>query len=192
MALKKIVKKRRRAKRKVISMETVVEALQAEIALSAYNKRALSRLDAAGKAVARQDKLVESGNDKVSTARAAVANAKTPASKEKAKERLAAAQTKLKEVKAAQTIAVGEQRKAERLAKGLYTAMLGAHSKMVKEYEKAAKSLEKSADKRTRRRRSKKKTATTDTADHGKLPQSPVDPASPEGNAEYPTDAAAP
>jgi hypothetical protein len=157
MALKKTVKKRRRAKRKVVSMETIAEALQAEITLSTSNKRALGRLNAANKAVERQDKLVETNSDRVSKARGAVAGAKTAASKEKAKERLATAQTKLKEVRAARTIAVGEQRKAERLAKGLYTAMQGARAKMVKEFEKAAKSIEKSVDKTRRRRRSKKK-----------------------------------
>lgn len=159
MALKKTVKKRRRAKRKVISMETITEALQAETALSSSNNRALTKLASAEKAVARQDKLVESNSEKVTKARAAVANAKTPASKEKAKERLAAAQAKLKEVKAARTAAMAEQRKAERLAKGLYAAMQKARTKMVKEYEKAAKSLEKAAGKTRRRRRSKKKAA---------------------------------
>jgi hypothetical protein len=157
MALKKTVKKRRRAKRKVVSMETITEALLAETTLSSSNKRALSKLDAAEKAVARQDQLVESNSEKVAKARAAVASAKTPASKEKAKERLAAAQTKLKEIKAARTAAVAEQRKAERLAKGLYMAMQKARVKMVKEYEKAAKVLEKAAGKTRRRRRSKKK-----------------------------------
>ncbi len=161
MALKKTVKKRRRAKRKVVSMETIVEALQAEITLSSSNKRALSRLNSAGKAVERQDKLVESTGERVTKARAAVAKAKTPVSKEKAKERLAAAQAKLKEVKAARTAAAAEQRKAERLAKGLYTAMQKARGKMVKEFEKAAKSLEKSVDERTRRRRRSKKKATS-------------------------------
>jgi ribonuclease E len=157
MALKKTVKKRRRAKRKVISMETITEALQAENELSSSNKRALTKLASAEKDVARQDKLVESNSDKVAKVRASVANAKTPASKEKAKERLAAAQAKLKEVKAARAAAIAEQRKAERLAKGLYMAMQKARVKMVKEYEKAAKSLEKAAGKTRRRRRSKKK-----------------------------------
>ncbi|MES9975869.1 MAG: hypothetical protein ABW094_16550, partial [Candidatus Thiodiazotropha sp.] len=66
---------------------------------------------------------------------------------------------KLREVKAARTAAAAEQRKAERLAKGLYTAMQKARGKMVKEFEKAAKSLEKSVDKRARRRRRSKKKA---------------------------------
>jgi E3 ubiquitin-protein ligase DOA10 len=159
MALKKTVKKRRRAKRTVVSIETITEALQAEIALSPSIKRALSRLSSAEKAVERQDKLVESASEKVAKARTAVANAKTPASKEKAKERLAAVQTKLREVKADRTAATTEQRKAERLAKGLYSAMQKSRTKMVKEYEKVAKSLEKAADKKTRRRRRSKKKA---------------------------------
>jgi hypothetical protein len=157
MTLKKTVKKRRRAKRQVISIETITEALQAENELSASNKRALNKLALAEKAVAGQDKLVESSNQKVVKARTAAANAKTPASKEKAKERLAAAQAKLKEVKAARAAAIADQRKAERLAKGLYMAMQKTRVKMVKEYEKAAKSLEKAAEKTRRRRRSKKK-----------------------------------
>jgi ribosomal protein S12 methylthiotransferase accessory factor YcaO len=159
MALKKTVKKRRRAKRKVISMETITEALQAEISLSSFNQRALARLSSAVKAVERQDSSVETSSERVTKARAAVANAKTPASKEKAKERLAVAQSKLKEVKAARASAVSEQRKAERLAKGLYTAMQKSQAKMVKEFEKSAKSLEKAANKTTRRRRRSKKKA---------------------------------
>jgi hypothetical protein len=159
MALKKTVKKRRRAKRKVLSIDTITEALQAEIALSSSNKRALTKLATAENAVDRQEKLVESNGEKVIKARAAVANAKTPASKEKAKERLADAQAKLKEIKAARTAAMAEKRKAERLAKGLYMAMQKSRAKMVKEYEKTAKSLEKAAEKTRRRRRSRKKAA---------------------------------
>lgn len=161
MALKKTVKKRRRAKRKVVSMETIVEALQAEITLSTSIKSALSRLNAADKAVARQDKIVDTNSERVNKARSAVANAKTAASKEKAKARLTDAQAKLKEVKAARTAVVTEQRKAARLAKGLHKAMQGARARMVKDFDKAAKSLEKAVDKRTRRRRrtTKKKAA---------------------------------
>jgi phage-related protein len=159
MALKKTVKKRRRAKRKVISMETIAEALQAEISLSPANKRALSRLNAATKAVARQDKLMDSTGERVTKARAAVAKAKTPASKDKAKQRVTAAQTKLNEVKAARTAAIADQRKAERLAKGLYMAMQRARAKMTKEYQKVAASLETAVDKKTRRRRRSKKKA---------------------------------
>ncbi|MES9945947.1 MAG: hypothetical protein ABW080_13395 [Candidatus Thiodiazotropha sp.] len=159
MALKKTVKKRRRAKRKVISMETIAEALQAEVSLSPSNKRALSRLNAADKAVARQEKLMDSSGERVTKARAAVAKARTPASKEKAKQRLSAAQAKVKEVKAARTAAMADQRKAQRLAKGLYMAMQRSRAKMVKEYEKVAASLEKAVDKKTRRRRRSKKKA---------------------------------
>lgn len=159
MALKKTVKKRRRAKRKVISMETIAEALQAEISLSPSNKRALSRLNAADKAVARQDKLMDSSGERVTKARAAVTKARTPASKDKAKQRLSAAQAKVKEVKAARTAAIADQRKAQRLAKGLYMAMQRSRAKMVKEYEKVAASLEKAVDKKTRRRRRSKKKA---------------------------------
>jgi hypothetical protein len=161
MALKKTVKKRRRAKRKVVSIETIVEALQADITLSSSIKGSLSRLAAADKAVARQDKTVETNSERVNKARTAVASAKTAASKEKAKARLADAQAKLKEVKAARSVAVTEQRKAARLAKGLHNALQGARAKMVKDFEKAAKSLEKSVDKKTRRRRrtTKKKAA---------------------------------
>ncbi|MES9941498.1 MAG: hypothetical protein ABW104_20370 [Candidatus Thiodiazotropha sp. 6PLUC2] len=161
MALKKTVKKRRRAKRKVVSMETITAALQADINLSAANKRALARLTKADKALERQDKLVETNNDRVEKARAAAGTAKTAASKAKAKERLSAAQDKLKQVKADRTALVSEQRKAARLAKGLYTAMQSARAKMVKDFEKSAKALEKAVDtkKRRRRRTSKKKVA---------------------------------
>jgi ribosomal protein S12 methylthiotransferase accessory factor YcaO len=159
MALKKTVKKRRRAKRKVVSIETITEALQAEISLSSYNKRALSRLSTAEKAVERLDKKVEIASEKVTKARATVANAKTPASTEKAKDRLAGFQASLKEAKAERAAAITEQRKSLRLAKGLYTAMKKSQTKMVKEYEKAAKILEKTSNKTTRRRRRSKKKA---------------------------------
>ena len=55
--------------------------------------------------------------------------------------------------------AVADQRKAERLAKGLYMAMQKARAKMVKEYEKLATSLENAVDKKSRRRRRSKKKA---------------------------------
>ncbi|MCU7905860.1 MAG: hypothetical protein KZQ76_08370 [Candidatus Thiodiazotropha sp. (ex Epidulcina cf. delphinae)] len=153
MALKKTVKKRRKARRNVVSIETIVEALQAEVTLSAANKRALSRLNAADKAIARQDTTLDSAGKRVSKARQAVADAKTPASKERARARLAEVQAKLKEIKVNRATLVSERRKAERLAKGLYKAMQTARTRMLKDYEKAAKSLEKAVDKRTRRRR---------------------------------------
>jgi hypothetical protein len=160
MALKKTVKKRRRAKRKVVSMETITEALQADINLSAANKRALSRLSKAEIALERQDKVVATNSDRVEKARSAVSSAKTAASKAKAKERLNAAQDKLKQVKADRSVLVSEQSKAIRLAKGLYKAMQSAQAKMIKDFEKSAKSLEKAVDtQRRRRRRTKKKVA---------------------------------
>jgi hypothetical protein len=161
MALKKTVKKRRRAKRKVVSLDTITEALQAEISLSAANKNALSRLEKAEKALARQDKLVDTNIGRVEKARASLAGAKTPASKEKAKLRLADAQAQLKQVKAERTQLASEQSKAVRLAKGLYKAMQAAKAKMVKDFEKSAKALEKAVDtkKRRRRRTTKKKVA---------------------------------
>jgi hypothetical protein len=161
MALKKTVKKRRRAKRKVVSMEAITETLMEGKNISDANKRALDRLNAAEKALARHDKQVESNSAKVEKARTAFSNAKTPAAKEKAKARLTDAQTILKEVKAERTAAMGEVRKATRLAKGLYKALQAAQTKMVKDFEKTAKILEKAVDKRTRRRRrtSKKRVA---------------------------------
>ncbi|MBV2120796.1 MAG: hypothetical protein N0E59_13275 [Candidatus Thiodiazotropha taylori] len=160
MALKKTVKKRRRAKRKVVSMEAITEALQADINLSAANKRALSRLSKAEKALERQDKMLATNSERVAKARAAVSSAKTPASKAKAKERLSAAQDKLKQVKADRTALASEQGKAVRLAKGLYKAMQSARAKMMKDFEKSAKALEKAVDSpRRRRRRAKKKVA---------------------------------
>jgi hypothetical protein len=164
MALKKTVKKRRRAKRKVVSMETIVEALQANITLSPSITRSLNRLTAADKAVARQDKTVEINSGRVDKARLAVGNAKTVASKEKAKVRLVDAQAKLKEAKAERSAAVAEQRKAARLAKDLDKAIKGSQARMVKEFEKAAKSLEKAIDKRTRRRRRTTKKKATPAA----------------------------
>ncbi|MET0065597.1 MAG: hypothetical protein ABW076_04555 [Candidatus Thiodiazotropha sp.] len=161
MALKKTVKKRRRAKRTVISMETITEALIAGKTLSAANKRALDRLNAAEKALARQDKQVDMASARVEKARQAVANAKTAATKEKAKARQSDLQLKLKELRAQRMTVVSEQRKAVRLAKGLYKAMQAAQAKMVKDFEKQAKVLEKAADRKIRRRRrtSKKKVA---------------------------------
>jgi hypothetical protein len=160
MALKKTVKKRRRAKRKVVSLETITEALQEDINLSAANKRALDRLAKAETALERQEKLVETNSDRVAKARAGVSSAKTPAATEKAKDRLSAAQDKLKQVKADRAEMVSEQRKAMRLAKGLYKAMQAARTKMVKDFDKSAKALEKAVDtKRRRRRRTSKKKA---------------------------------
>jgi hypothetical protein len=140
-------------------METITEALQAASDLSPFNKSALTRLSAAEKTIDRHEKLVESASEKVAKARAAVANAKTPATKVKAKERLAATQANLKEVKADRASAMTEQRKAQRLAKGLYTAIEKSRVKMVKEFEKTAKALEKASNKTTRRRRRTRKKA---------------------------------
>ncbi len=159
MALKKTVKKRRRAKRTVISMETITEALLAGKSMSAANKRTLDRINAADKALARLDKLLETASARVDKARQAVSNAKTAATKEKAQARLSEMQAKLKEVKADRTAQVGEQRKAARLAKGLYKAMQTAQAKMIKDFERQAKILEKAAERKKvrRRRRSSKK-----------------------------------
>ncbi len=159
MALKKTVKKRRRAKRTVISMETISEALLANKGMSAANKRAIDRLNAADKALAKQDKLVETASSQVDKARMAASNAKTAATQEKAKARVGELQAKLKDLKTERTALVSEQRKAARLAKGLYKAMQAAQAKMLKDFEKKAKILEKAADRKVRRRRrvSKKK-----------------------------------
>ncbi|MEJ2609904.1 MAG: hypothetical protein P8179_07355 [Candidatus Thiodiazotropha sp.] len=142
-------------------MEMITEALQADIDVSASNKRALTRVVTAEKEIARLDKLIASNSERVNKARQAFSNAKTPASKEKAKTRLSEAQAKLKEIKAERTAAATEQRKAGRLAKGLYKALQTARAKMIKDFEKTAKALEKAADTKTRRRRrsSKKKAA---------------------------------
>jgi hypothetical protein len=161
MALKKTVKKRRRAKRAVISMETITEALLAGTSMSAVNKRTLDRVAAADKALARLDKLLETASARVDKARQAVSNAKTAATKEKAQVRLSEMQAKLKEVKADRTAQVSEQRKAARLAKGLYKAMQAAQARMTKDFERQAKILEKASERKVRRRRrtSKKKVA---------------------------------
>lgn len=183
MALKKkTVKKSGRAKRTVVSVETITEALQADIDVSAANKRALVRLSAANKATARLDKLVDSNIARVNKARLALSNAKTPASKEKAKVRLSDAKDKLKAIKEERMAAAGEQRKALRLAKGLHKALQAARAKMIKDFNKTAKILEKAADTKTRRRRrtSKKKAVQADAADQVKLPTSPVESDSPE------------
>jgi len=182
MALKKTVKKRRRAKRAVVSVETITEALRADIDVSAANKRALDRLSAADKATTRLDKLLDTNIERVNKARLAISKAKTPASKAKAKVRLAEAQDKLKQIKAERTAAAGEQRKALRLAKGLQKALQNARTKMIKDFEKTAKALEKAAGTKVRRRRrtSKKKVVQADTADQGDLSGSPVEPGSPE------------
>lgn len=175
MALKKTVKKRRRAKRTVVSAETITEALRANIDVSDANKRVLDRLSAADKAIARLDKLVDSNSGRVEKARLAFSNAKRPASKEKAKARLAEAQGKLKEIEADRTATVGEQRKALGLAKGLHKALQTARTKMIKDFNKTAKVLEKASVTKTRRRRrtSKKKAVQAEAADQGGLPRSP-------------------
>jgi len=182
MALKKTVKKRRRAKRTVVSVETITEALQADADVSAANKRALSRISAANKAIARLDKLVDSNSERVNKARLALSNAKTPSSKEKAKARLTEAKDKLKAIKAERTAAASELRKAIRLAKGLHKALQIARAKMIKDFNKTAKLLEKAADTKTRRRRrtSKKKAVQAGTADQGELLHSLAEPSNPE------------
>lgn len=152
--VKRTVKKRRKA-RKVVSIDSVVAALQENASLSTVNKRALSRLSKADTAVERLEKRVGTAADRVSKAASSVASAKTAT----AKQRVVTARNGLKEVKASLSTAVSEQRKAQRLVRGLGKSLSSVQAKMAKDYDKLAKAAEKTADKTTRRRRTRKEKA---------------------------------
>ena len=158
MAVKKTAKKRRAAKKvNVVSIENIIDALQSNAELSGVNKRTIIRLNKSEAMVARQEKSVAASLERVDKARVAIADAKTPAAKDKAKARLTLAQIKAKEIKANLSMAVAEQKKAERLARGLFKVMESARVKMMREYDKSAKAQEKAIDKPARRRRTSKK-----------------------------------
>lgn len=165
MAVKKTVKKRRTVKKmKVDSIDSVVASLQANIALSAVNKRAIDKLKKSEASVMKLQKQVAGHQERIEKARNAVANSKTPAAKEKAKIRLNLALSAAREVKTSLSNEVSEQKKAIRLVRSLQKAFASAHTKMLREYDKKAKSLEKMADKPLRRRRTSKKKAIHETA----------------------------
>ncbi|MEN8179137.1 MAG: hypothetical protein ABFS39_11045 [Pseudomonadota bacterium] len=158
MAVKKTVKKRRTIKKaKLVSIESIMDALQGNAEFSAVNKRTLTRIKKSATEVARQQKLAATFAERIDKARAVITGAKTPAAKEKAKLRLDLARTKFKEVKANLSTAVTEQKKTERLARGLYKAMEAARARMIREYDKSAKLQEKAIEKPLRRRRTSKK-----------------------------------
>jgi hypothetical protein len=162
MAAKKTVKrtvKKRRKARKVVSIDSVVTTLQENAALSSVNKRAVSKLKKCDTAVERSGKKVATASERVTKATAAVAKAKTAAAKQNARAKVAAAREAVKAAKADLSAAVAEQKKVERLARGLATVLGRAQAKMAKEYDKVATAAEKSADKPRRRRARKKRVA---------------------------------
>jgi hypothetical protein len=166
MAVKKGVKKRRSVKKaSVESLDKIVDALNADAYLSEVNKRAITRFNRSNTAVSRQERLAAANKERIGKARDAIANAKTPGAREKAKMRLDAAQNKFREVKAELSAAISERRKAERLVKGLYKAMEKARVRMLREYDKEAKAMEKAVDKPLRRRRRTSKKKVPESAD---------------------------
>ncbi|MEW7977436.1 MAG: hypothetical protein AB2814_08340 [Candidatus Sedimenticola endophacoides] len=143
MAETKTVKKRRvtekgSAKRRVASLESVVDVLKADVKLSPVNKRAVIRVVKAATVIERQNKQVSMGQERLDKARAAAKAAGTPAAKERAKQRVATTQAKLKEARAARSAATAEQKKAERLARTLAKALDKAKADMARAYDKAA------------------------------------------------------
>ncbi len=165
MAVKKTVKKRRTIKKaKVNSIEGIIDTLRANAEYSAVNNQAINRLNKSVSAITKQQRLLNTIQERVDKARAAVMEAKTPAAREKAKIRLGLAQIKYKEMKVDLTIAAAEEKKAERLVRGLHKALEMAQAKMRREYDKKAKSLEKSIYKPVRRRRSRKNKSVQDSA----------------------------
>jgi hypothetical protein len=158
MAVKKTVKKRRSTKKiKVNSIETIIDKLNENAELSSVNKRAIERLKKSASMVARQEKLRATSEQRVEKARNAVANAKTPAIKVKAKDRLRLAQSNLRELKTNLAVEITEKKKAERLLRGLDKALTAAQRKIQREYDKKAKVLEKGVDRPLRRRKATKK-----------------------------------
>jgi hypothetical protein len=164
MAVKKTIKKRRATKKsRIISIESIIDTLRTSAEFSTVNNQAINRLNKSVTAVTKQQKLLASNQERVNKARAAVNSAKSPAAKEKAKIRLGLAQIKYKEVKTDLSIAVVEEKKAEHLARDLHKAFETAQTKMRREYDKKARSLEKTIDKPTRQRRSSKKKPVQDS-----------------------------
>ena len=163
MAVKKTVKKRRATKKTRTSpIEVIIDRLNDNTHLSSTNKRAIDRLKKSVVAVTKQEKLLATSKERVEKARTAAANAKTPATKEKAKARLGLAQSALKELKFNLTAEITEQKKTERLLRGLDKALTTIQTKLHREYDKKAKLLEKAVDRPLRRRKaSKKKIAQT-------------------------------
>ena len=158
MAVKKTVKKRRATKKsRANSIETIVDRLNENAQFSSANKRAIDRLEKSVATVAKQEKLLGTSKERVEKARNAVANAKTPATKEKAKARLGLAQSAFKELKTTLVSEVTEQKKIERLLRGLDKALTATQTKLQREYDKKAKALEKSVDRPLRRRKTSKK-----------------------------------
>jgi len=158
MAVKKTVKKRRATKKAgVNSIDTIIQSLSTHSNFSSVNKRAIDRLKKTAASVAKHEKLLTTAKERVEKAKDAVANAKTPATKDKAKARLSVAQGNLKELKAKVATEITEQKKSERLLRGLDKALTTAQKKMQREYDKQAKTLEKAVDKPLRRRKTSKK-----------------------------------
>jgi hypothetical protein len=158
MAVKKTVKKRRATKKaRVNSIENIIDRLNENAHFSSVNKSAIDRLKKSVTVVAKHEKLLATSKERVEKARNAVANARTPATKEKAKARLVLAQGNLKELKMNLATEVTEQKKAERLLRGLDKALTAAQTKLQREYDKKAKALEKAVDRPLRRRRTSKK-----------------------------------
>ncbi|MGD8589634.1 MAG: hypothetical protein PVG22_12475 [Chromatiales bacterium] len=158
MAVKKTVKKRRATKKtRINSIEKIIDGLNESAIFSSVNKRAVDRLKMSITAVAKQEKLLATSKERVEKARNAVANAKTPATKEKAKARLGIAQSNFKELKIKHATEITEQKKAERLLRDLDKALTAAQTKLQREYDKKAKMLEKAVDRPLRRRRTSKK-----------------------------------
>ena len=158
MAVKKTVKKRRATKKaKVSSIENIIDALNESAHLSSVNKQAIDRLKKSVDIVAKQEKQLAISKDRVEKARNAVATAKTPASKEKAKVRLGVARGNFQELKVKLASEITEQKKIERLLRGLHKALVTGQTKLQREYDKKAKVLEKAVDKPLRRRRTSKK-----------------------------------
>jgi hypothetical protein len=158
MAVKKTVKKRRATKKsRTNSIEIIIDRLNESAQFSSVNKRAIDRLKKSVAAVAKHEKQLSTSKERVEKARNAVANAKTPATKEKAKARLGLAQSAFKEAKSNLASEVTEQKKTERLLRGLEKALTSTQTKLQREFDKKAKALEKAVDRPLRRRKTAKK-----------------------------------
>ena len=154
MAIKKTVKKRSPNKKsKVQSFETILSELQTNTDLTPVIKRAVVRHGKSTTAQVKQQKTVATHEERVQKARDAIQNSKTPTAKEKARMRLSQVQGGLKEAKENLATTNSELKKAERLLKGLYKELRTIQSKMQKDFDKSAKSLEKNSDKPLRRRK---------------------------------------
>ena len=158
MAVKKTVKKRRaRKKSRVIQIENIVDRLNESSMLSSVNKRAADRRYKSITTITKLEKLLASSKERVEKARIAVSNSNSMITKEKAKARLGLAQSNLKEIKAKLAAEITEQKKVERLLRGLDKALTVTQVKQQREYDKRAKVLEKGVDRPLRRRRTSKK-----------------------------------